>query len=273
MISAIGRLGSATLAKQRSSSSCNKATYKLVSNFTRKNNYNKTNRFSLQRRVFTNKSSNTTGTKKKGIIKRYPFITQLVFVTIKTAGTDLGIQVTVEKKKWYEIDWNRNLVFTLFGAVYLGGVQYAMYVEGFKRLFPAMERFCNLSFRAKLKDREGIKSLLQQIGLDFVIIQPLLYWPAFYLCKEYVIQITENIEETGNNLFIRAMNRYKETAIEDNFGMCGFWFPIDLIIYSVPIHLRLPLNHGASLAWTGIVSIFRGATEDENGDDRDMYNK
>ena len=55
--------------------------------------------------------------------------------------------------------------------------------------------------------------------------------------------------------------------------MCGFWFPIDLIIYSVPIHLRLPLNHGASLAWTGIVSIFRGATEDENGDDRDMYNE
>ena len=48
---------------------------------------------------------------------------------------------------------------------------------------------------------------------------------------------------------------------------------IDLIIYSVPIHLRLPLNHGASLAWTGIVSIFRGATEDENGDDRDMYNE
>ena len=112
------------------------------------------------------------------------------------------------EKKWYEIDWKRNLVFTLFGAIYLG-VQYAMYVEGFKRLFPAMERFCNLSFRAKLKDREGIKSLLQQIGLDFVVIQPVLYWPAFYLCKEYVIRITENIEETGNNLFIGAMNRYK----------------------------------------------------------------
>ena len=60
---------------------------------------------------------------------------------------------------WHEIDWSRNLVFTLFGAVYLGGVQYAMYVEGFKRLFPAMERFCNLSFRAKLKDREGQSKL------------------------------------------------------------------------------------------------------------------
>ena len=67
------------------------------------------------------------------------------------------MQTVVEKKAWNEIDVKRNIVFTLFGAIYLGAVQYAIYVEGFKRLFPAMERFCSLGLKAKLKDIEGIK--------------------------------------------------------------------------------------------------------------------
>lgn len=30
--------------------------------------------------------------------------------------------------------------------------------------------------------------------------------------------------------------------------------PFDLIIYAVPIWMRLPLNHGISLAWTMILA-------------------
>ena len=200
----------------------------------------------LQTRTYARRISTASEKKKKrSLLKRFPFVSQLVFVTVKTAGTDLFVQTVVEKKAWNDIDVKRNIVFTLFGAIYLGAVQYAIYVEGFKRLFPAMERFCSLGLRAKLKDIEGIKSLFMQIGLDFVLIQPLLYWPAFYVCKEFVLDITESARKTKDNLFQRAMLKYKDNIVEDNLGMCGFWFPIDIIIYSVPIHLRLILNHGA----------------------------
>ena len=201
----------------------------------------------LSRKFFVRRKSTTSSEKEKkqSILKRFPFASQLIFVTVKTAGTDFFVQTVVEKKAWTDIDVKRNIVFTLFGAIYLGAVQYAIYVEGFKRLFPAMERFCSLGLKAKLKDIEGIKSLFFQIGLDFVLIQPLLYWPAFYMCKEFVLDITESVKETKDSLFQRAMLKYKENIIEDNLGMCGFWFPVDIIIYSVPIHLRLILNHGA----------------------------
>ena len=46
--------------------------------------------------------------------------------------------------------------------------------------------------------------------------------------------------------------------------MCGFWLPMDVIIYSVPLHLRLHLNHIISFAWVALVSIFRGEEEEED---------
>ena len=166
-----------------------------------------------------------------------------------------------------------------------------VYVEGFKRLFPAMERFCALPIRAKLKDRVGMKQLFQQIGLDFVLIQPALYWPCFYIFKEYLQGESSSVETAANKapsaasvsvgvvaakedvggtasedeagLVRRALRRYSETIVEDNVGMCGFWLPMDLIIYSAPIHLRLILNHGTSFFWTAIVSFFRGGPKND----------
>ena len=73
----------------------------------------------------------------------------------------------------------------------------------------------------------------------------------------------EGAVSRGGGLVSRALSRYSETAVEDNVGMCGFWLPADLIIYSAPIHLRLILNHGTSFFWTAIVSFFRGAADGE----------
>ena len=38
-----------------------------------------------------------------------------------------AVQLQFEQKKWDEVDWRRNLAFGLFGCIYLGGVQYAIY--------------------------------------------------------------------------------------------------------------------------------------------------
>eukprot|EP00122_Pirum_gemmata_P008777 Pgem_evm1s8098 len=40
-----------------------------------------------------------------------------------------------------------------------------------------------------------------------------------------------------------AFENWKANFIVDNRNMCGFWLVADLVIYSVPLWLRLPLNH------------------------------
>ena len=92
------------------------------------------------------------------------------------------MQCQLEGRSWRDIDWRRNLVFVAFGFAYLGVAQWFIYVEGFRRLFPAMDRFCDLPLRAKLRDGPGLRALLAQIGLDFVVIQPFMYWPSYYSC-------------------------------------------------------------------------------------------
>jgi len=49
-----------------------------------------------------------------------------------------------------------------------------------------INNFCNATFRQKLRDREGMRVLGKQIALDFVVLQPLVYWPCYYTTKELV---------------------------------------------------------------------------------------
>ena len=56
-------------------------------------------------------------------------------------------------------------------------------------------------------------------------------------------------------------HRYKVTFWEDNFGMSYFWIPANVIIFSVPLHLRLPMTHFFSFWWCMILSFWRGAQE------------
>jgi len=55
-----------------------------------------------------------------------------------------------------------------------------------------------------------------------------------------------------------AMAKYQRNLVSDNLAIWGLWIPADLIIYAVPVWMRLPLNHAVSLAWTMILSWMRG---------------
>jgi hypothetical protein len=44
--------------------------------------------------------------------------------------------------------------------------------------------------------------------------------------------------------------------------------PGDLIVYAVPIWLRMPLNHGFSFIWTCYLSFLRGDEQPESGEDQ-----
>ena len=114
--------------------------------------------------------------------------------TIKTSASDLLVQVVVEQKE--EIDWKRNAAFATFGCVYLGGVQYALYVPVFGRIFPNAAKFAAKPIREKIKDGRGIAALCGQVFLDQFVHHPLLYFPGevelCLNCNTYSIIIYNN---------------------------------------------------------------------------------
>jgi len=187
-----------------------------------------------------------------GLFQRNPFTFQVALATIKTSLADLLVQTKVEKKE--SIDWNRNLLFILFGGLYLGVFQWGVYVIGFQRIFPTMATFCNQSIREKLRNKKGIKELFGQILLDFVFVQPVLYFPVFYGFKTFV----DPSFKEGETRFGNAFANWKKNFFQDNIGMSLFWLPMDIVIYSVPLWIRLPLNHGISFLWVCVLSFYRG---------------
>ena len=88
------------------------------------------------------------------IPKKYPLAFGIVFSGCKTSFSDLLVQKVVEQRE--KVDWKRNAAFAAFGFIYLGGIQYTLYVPVFSRLFPGAAAFAAKPLRAKLKDTKGL---------------------------------------------------------------------------------------------------------------------
>ena len=169
-------------------------------------------------------------------------------------------QTTVEGASWSEIDWRRVGLFFAWGFAYQGVCTYYMYVKGFPLLFPGVAKFCNLPFRQKMKDKAGLITLTKQVFLDVGVINPVLFWPVYYVFKEYFFR-PENDKRGYGQILGDTFEKYKKTFWVDNFGMAGFWIPANYIIYALPLHLRLPVNHGVAFVWCGLLSFYRGADD------------
>lgn len=96
----------------------------------------------------------------------------IVFSGIKTSVSDLLVQKVVEQRK--EVDWKRNAAFATFGFVYLGGIQYMIYVPGFSWLFPGAAGFAAKTLRDKLRDARGL------FQVSFALFNNLLIWKFSY---------------------------------------------------------------------------------------------
>jgi len=180
----------------------------------------------------------------------YPFAFGVGVSTIKTSASDLLVQKVVENKK--EIDWKRNLAFCTFGCFYLGGVQYAIYVPLFSRMFPNAASFAAKSLRDKMKDAKGQIALLSQVFLDQCVHHPLLYFPAFYMTKEVVTS-------EGNPDFMKALSQYKDNMIEDLKALWKIWVPATFVNFAImPMWARIPTVAATSMIWTCILSAMRG---------------
>ena len=187
-----------------------------------------------------------------GFARTQPYKFNIIVATLKTAACDYLVQRYMEGRE--QINWKRNAVFAAFGCVYLGGMQWFIYVDVFKKLWPGMAAFAAQPLREKLANPAGIRALFGQVAFDNFVHYPLIYFPVFYVFKETI----QGESADALSAIPNGMSKYATNAVEDNLAMWALWIPGDLIVYAVPLWMRLPLNHGLSFIWTCYLSFVRG---------------
>ena len=186
----------------------------------------------------------------KSVPAKYPLAFGVIFSGCKTSFSDLLVQKVVERRE--KVDWRRNMAFAAFGFVYLGGVQYSIYVPLFSRLFPNAASFATKPLAQKLKDTRGILAMMAQTFLDQCIHHPFMYFPAFYCTKEIVMA-------EGQADLRRCLQEYQRNMWEDLQALWKIWVPATMVNFAfMPMHLRIPFVAGVSLLWTCILSTMRG---------------
>lgn len=185
------------------------------------------------------------------LAREHPFKFGCVFSCAKTSFSDWLVQVAIEKRE--RIDWKRNATFATFGLVYLGGVQYSLYVPIFSRIFPGAKAFASAPIAAKIKDGKGLRDMFSQVFLDQFVHHPLMYFPAFYCLKEAV---------NGGELST-GLENYRNNYKEDLVALWKLWVPSTIINFTfMPMHMRIPWVATTSLLWTCILSAMRGSSDD-----------
>ena len=183
--------------------------------------------------------------------KERPFAFGMAYSCFKTVGCDLMVQKVVEKRK--EIDWRRTTAFGTFGLFYLGGVQYALYVPIYQRLFPNAAAFAAKPVMEKIRDVGGIRDLIAQVFIDQFVHHPILYFPVFYSIKEIV---TSDSPDLG-----KAIGKYRVNMVEDLQALWKVWVPSTFVNFAfMPMWARIPWVASTSLIWTCILSAMRGGS-------------
>ena len=119
-----------------------------------------------------------------GFARSQPYKFNIVMATVKTAACDYLVQRYIERRE--EISWKRNAVFALLGCCYLGGLQWFLYVDVFKKLWPGMASFANQTLAQKMANPAGIRALFGQIAFDNFIHYPFIYFRA---CHSYTLTL------------------------------------------------------------------------------------
>ena len=184
--------------------------------------------------------------------KQYPFINNVAIATIKTGAADFVAQTVIGQTSIFELDIQRSILFMIFGGIYSGGFQWLYQVLIFKKIFD-IEEFTNLSWEEKLEDQEGLKTLGLQTALDLVVLT-LVYLPTFYIFKAGVFSGTSD----PSVWFSSGIGEYASNFAKDDSDLLKVWLPADLVCFSVPLYLRLPVRHGVSFLWTMYLSFSRG---------------
>eukprot|EP00418_Pyrodinium_bahamense_P033210 CAMPEP_0179137328 /NCGR_PEP_ID=MMETSP0796-20121207/65505_1 /TAXON_ID=73915 /ORGANISM="Pyrodinium bahamense, Strain pbaha01" /LENGTH=226 /DNA_ID=CAMNT_0020836499 /DNA_START=21 /DNA_END=701 /DNA_ORIENTATION=+ len=185
--------------------------------------------------------------------KRKPFATNLVLSTSVAVLGDYTVQ-KMEGRKW---DKRRSCLFFALG-LFNGAALWFVYITVFSRLFPNAIRFANKSFAQKCRDLQGQLDVMKQSFCDLLVYAPTLAFPVFYLFKA-------NIQEGGSfdECTAHAWFYYRQNVLEDMARNCMCWVPGNIICFSAPAWLRLPLTHAGCYGWNMIMSWTRASPSGE----------
>ena len=191
-------------------------------------------------------------------IRSAPFSLSIFTATVKTAAADVLTQMYLEPQAKntasgkQQVSMRRVGVFTVFGFWYLGGFQYFLYVRCFSRWFPSAKTFGEHStIAARLSDRKGLVDLAKQVAFGNFLHIPFLFLPAFYWTQEVC---TQGNAASPN----RALSSYRDNLVQDCVAAWTIWIPGHAIFFSVPLWLRLPVNHAMSFCYVCVLSFSRG---------------
>jgi len=189
--------------------------------------------------------------------ERRPYITNLCIATMKGFLADAFVQMgELSNRKRAGFDWKRSVLFTLFGLLYAGVVEWIIYVDIFSFLCPNMLRFANEPWEQKLRDRNGQYDVVKQIVFDNFIHYTFIYYPIFYGLKE-IVQGPAGLDISASTL-CNGLKRYRKNMLTDLSRIWMFSIPSDLLLFTIPMWLRMPVNHALGFIWTMALSFFRG---------------
>jgi protein Mpv17 len=187
------------------------------------------------------------------IPRRVPFTFAVGYAGAKTIGADVAVQKYIEKAP--EIDKKRAAVFLCFGIIQVGFVQYMLYCRLFPRLFQTAGTFNLKPFAEKIRDRVGILNVGKMVCLDQFVYHPLMYFPVFYTCQEFI-----NGGASSPTTIVRnALQKYSGNYKEDLKALWKIYIPVSILQCSVvPLHLRVPFVATVGIFWCAILSFMRG---------------
>lgn len=186
--------------------------------------------------------------------QRNPREFNVILATMKTWSADFVVQMTVERRNGF--DWRRSLFFAAFGLLYIGLLQWLLYVTILTWIFPAAVVFANAPLSEKLLDQSGQLSMAGQIFVDNFVFNIFVYFPIFYMVKA-IMQGTGPIQSRAYG----GLKKYLKNILGDNLASAAVWIPADVVIFAAPMYLRMPLEHSVSFGWTMFMSATRGATD------------
>jgi hypothetical protein len=113
--------------------------------------------------------------------------------------------------------------------------------------------FTSQTWSEIVRDAEGLKALAAQTALDLTVLT-LVYLPTFYVFKAGVFSGSMDPTVWTNS----GIQMWKDNFSKDEFDLIRVWMPADLVCFSVPLYLRLPVRHVVSFLWTAYLSFVRG---------------
>lgn len=196
--------------------------------------------------------------------ERRPRLFNVMVATLKTWLADFVVQMSersnAQHGSW-QFDTRRSAAFAAFGFIYVGLVQWVIYVSIFTFFCPHAIEFANEPMTIKYHDGRGQTDLLKQVFLDNFVVDTFFYFPLFYIIKE---AMRVGIAHFGFLTVRNALCRYRENFKTDNIACWSIWVPTDIFIFSAPMWARMPSDHLVSFFWTMVLSHMRGGSSEKS---------